>query len=63
MNKQEVIDMMTESFKSDNFQMAIQFGMEEDEINEKFNNSKDSIRYMLSNIYDLLVTNSIIKND
>lgn len=63
MNKQEVIDMMIESFKSDNFQMAIQFGMEEDEINEKFNNSKDSIRYMLSNIYDLLVTNSIIKND
>lgn len=63
MNKEEVVDMMLKSFENDNFQMAVQYGMAEEEIKEKFENSKHSISFMLSNIYDMLVSNNIIKND
>ena len=63
MNKEKVVEMMLESFENDNFQMALQYGMAEAEIKEKFENSKHSISFMLGNIYDLLESNNIIKND
>lgn len=61
MNKEEVVAMMLESFNSDNMQMALASGMPEEEIKEKFENSRASIEFMLSNIYDKLTEANIIK--
>jgi hypothetical protein len=63
MNKDEVVKIMIESFNSDNYKMAEAAGMLESEIKKNLETSQPSIEYMLSNIYDILVTNSIIKND
>lgn len=63
MNKDEVVKIMIESFNSDNYKMAEAAGMLEGEIKKNLETSQPSIEYMLSNIYDILVANSVIKND
>jgi len=63
MNKDEVVDMMVKSFNDDNYKMAEAAGMLEGDIKENLENSQPSITFMLSNIYDLLVSKNIIVND
>jgi len=63
MNKEEAVKLMVESFNKDNYTMALASGMPEEEIKKNFDNSLHSIEFMLSNIYDLLVTNNVIKKD
>lgn len=63
MNKEEVVDMMVKSFNEDNYKMAEAAGMLEGEIKDNLSNSQPSITFMLSNIYDLLVSNDLIRND
>jgi len=63
MNKDEVVDMMVKSFNDDNYRMAEAAGMLEGSIKENLENSQPSITFMLSNIYDLLVSKNIIVND
>lgn len=63
MNKEEVVEMMVKSFNDDNYKMAEAAGMLEGTIKENLENSQPSINFMLSNIYDLLVSNNLIKND
>ncbi len=63
MNKDEVVDMMVKSFNDDNYRMAEAAGMLEGSIKENLENSQPSITFMLSNIYDLLVSKNIIVKD
>lgn len=60
MNKEEVVKLMMESFTNDNYNVAKQAGMNDDEINKKMSQSAPAIMFMLSNIYDNLVDKKII---
>ena len=61
MSKEEVLNIMLESFVNDNKMMAMGSGMAEEEIEKFMERSLPSIEYMLSNVYDLLVEKQIIK--
>ena len=61
MNKEEIVAMMVESFKNDNTIIALNAGMPQEEIDEKFENSKHSISFMLSNVYDKLAEKDLLK--
>ena len=52
--------MMLESFLRDNRMMAQGSGMPEEELQKMEEKSKPSIKYMLENVYDLLVTKQLI---
>ncbi len=60
MSKEEVVSMMLESFLRDNRMMAQGSGMPEEELQKMEEKSKPSIKYMLENVYDLLVTKQLI---
>ena len=62
MSKDEVLSIMLESFNSDNYKMAEASGMLEEDIKQNIENSKPSIEFMLSNIYDILLQKNIIVN-
>ena len=61
MDKDQVVNMMLESFISDNRMMGAGNGMPEDEVEKFIEQSKPSIIYMLSNAYDKLVENKILQ--
>jgi len=63
MTKNEVVDIMLNSFISVNRELAEQSGMEEEEISKFIESSKGSIEYMLNAVYDTLLEKNIIKQD
>lgn len=63
MNKDEVIQIMLESFEDDNMAFCFQAGMEEEEANEKMLQARPTMKYFFGNIYDLLLEKQIIKSE
>lgn len=61
MNKQEILDLMLDTFQHVNRVMAEQMGMDEETIQSNLDQSRPSIEYMLSEVYNVLVANGIIK--
>jgi len=61
MTKEEVVKMMLESFNNDNRMMATGAGMPEDQIKDLEAKSAQSLEFMLSNVYDLLVQKELLK--
>lgn len=61
MSKEEVVKLMLASFNNDNRMMATGAGMAEDQINELEAKSAQSLEFMLSNVYDLLVQKELLK--
>lgn len=62
MTKDEAVELMLESFNSDNRMMGLGNGMAEDEVDKFIEQSQPSIQYMLSNAYDKLVQKGLISN-
>lgn len=60
MNKQEILDLMLDTFQHVNRVMAEQMGMDEETIQSNLDQSRPSIEYMLSEVYNVLVANGII---
>lgn len=60
MTKDEAVELMLESFNSDNRMMGLGNGMAEDEVDKFIEQSQPSIQYMLSNAYDKLVQKGLI---
>ena len=58
--KDEVIEIMFESFNNDTRQMGKQFGMSEEEIEQKLQESQQSLYFLLSNAYDKLIEAKVL---
>ena len=54
MTKDEVVDLMLNSFNDNTREMCKNFGMSDDETEQKINESQPSLVYLLSNAYDKL---------
>ncbi len=54
MTKDEAVALMLESINSDNLQMGIQAGLNEDDLKKQIEQSQQSLNFMMSNIYDKL---------
>jgi hypothetical protein len=62
MNKQEIVQIMLESFEKNNIQLCINAGMSEDEVNEKTSQSRQTMTFLFEYMYDDLDQKGIIKN-
>lgn len=51
MNEIEAVDFMMEKFSEDNRQMALQGGMSPEQIDAAMQQSYDSLRYLMNNLY------------
>ena len=60
MNKEEVIDVMFNSFNKKNKEMAELSGMSNEDIEKFIAESSVSIKMMLEQVYDDLLSNQII---
>lgn len=63
MNKEEIVQIMLESFEDDNMAFCFQAGMEEEEANEKMIQSRPTMKYFFGNIHDILLEKQIIKSE
>lgn len=61
MTKQEIIDIMMESINSDNMQMGIAAGMDEETLKNQIAQSQPSLAFMMENIYNKLVAEFEVK--
>lgn len=62
MNKEEIVQIMLESFEKNNIQLCINAGMSEDEVNEKTSQSRQTMTFLFEYMYDDLDQKGIIKN-
>jgi hypothetical protein len=60
MIKEDVVDLMLESFNNDTLAMCKQANMAEAQIKTQMEQSQPSLAYMLSNLYDKLKENNLI---
>jgi hypothetical protein len=63
MNKEETVQLMLQSFEDDNMTFCLQAGMEESEAKDKISESRPTMKYFFSNIYDILLEKNIIKSE
>jgi len=61
MNKEEVVQLMLDTFQEINYLMATGSGMDLEEIKKQMEQSEGSIRYMLTACYDKLEQNDLLK--
>ena len=54
MNKEEIVEIMLDSFNNDTRMMCLQHGMSEKETESKIQESQMSLALLLSNAYDKL---------
>jgi len=60
MTKEEVVAMMLESINSDNLALGMQAGLDEEDLKAQIEQSRMSLEFMMSNIYDKLKDSGII---
>ena len=60
MDKNDVIAIMMESINADNKELCLQSGMSEEEANKNIEQSQMSLGFIMENMYNKLVENSII---
>lgn len=61
MDKMEAVKLMLDSFNEDNRAMAAAAGMSPETVEDNISKSQDSLTYLLSNAYDKLVQNGVVK--
>jgi hypothetical protein len=54
LTKEQAVDIMMESINSDNMQMGIAAGMDEETLRNQIAQSQPSLAFMMENIYDKL---------
>lgn len=54
LTKEQAVDIMMESINSDNKQMGLAAGMDEETLNSQIAQSQPSLAFMMENIYDRL---------
>jgi hypothetical protein len=60
MNENEVLMFMLDSIKEDNYMMAKQAGMSEEQIRESFVQSQASLAFIVQNLYKRMKEQEII---
>jgi hypothetical protein len=60
MKESEILNFMLDSIKEDNYMMAQQVGMSEEEIKENFIKSEPSLSFMVVNLYNRMKEQGII---
>ncbi len=61
MDKESVINLMTEKFIEGNRFLGQGAGMTDQEIEDKIKEGSTAIQYLLSEVYDALVANNLLK--
>lgn len=61
MSKEEVVEIMVNTFSEINKSMALMSGMAEEEADKFIEQSRPSIEHTLTSVYDVLVEKNIIK--
>lgn len=61
MDKESVLNLMTEKFIQGNIFLGQGNGMTDEEIDQKIKESSTAIQYLLSEVYDVLVANNLLK--
>jgi hypothetical protein len=62
MKESEILTLMLNSIKDDNYIMAKQSGMSDEEINEAFSKSENGLSYIVLNLYNKLKEEKIISS-
>jgi hypothetical protein len=60
MKEHEIILFMLESINKDNHDLATRSGMTEEQIKESFNQSQNSIGFIVKNLYDRMKEQGIL---
>ena len=60
MNQSDVLTIMLTSIKEDNYLMAKQIGMTEEEIKESFDKSENGLSFIVMNLYNRMKEKGII---
>ena len=60
MNQSDVLTIMLTSIKEDNYFMAKQIGMTEEEIKESFDKSENGLSFIVMNLYNRMKEKGII---
>jgi len=60
-DKNSVVELMTTVYEAMNTRMALMSGMSEEETEEKTTQSRPAITYYMSEIYDRLEQNDLLK--
>lgn len=60
-DKNSVVELMVTVYEAMNTRMALMSGMSEEEAEEKTNQSRPAITYYMSEIYDRLEQNDLLK--
>ena len=60
MTKEEVVSMMLESINSDNLELGLKSGLNEEDLRAQIEQSQMSLNFMLASIYDKLKDSGII---
>jgi hypothetical protein len=63
MNREEAIEFMVNSLAFDNEENMRAMGVSEDDIKSYNDSNRGGMEYLLSNLYDRMVTIELIKND
>lgn len=61
MTKEEAVQIMLDSINSDNKQMGLAAGMDEETLNSQIAQSQPSLSFMMENIYDKLKGAGVIE--
>jgi hypothetical protein len=61
LTKEQVVDIMLESINSDNKQMGLAAGFDEETLNTQIAQSQQSLGFMMENIYDKLKGAGVIE--
>ncbi len=62
MDKMQVVMLMLEKMNNDTRAMGVQSGIKLEDIEQQIITNDQPLKYMLSNIYDILVEKEVIKN-
>lgn len=62
MKESEILNLMLNSIKDDNYIMAKQAGMSEEEISESFAKSENGLSFIVINLYNKLKEQKIISS-
>jgi hypothetical protein len=63
MNREEALEFMVNSLAFDNEENMRAMGVSEDDIKSYSDSNRGGMEYLLSNLYDRMVTIELIKND
>lgn len=61
MSKDDVVQLMLDTFQEINYLMAVNTGMTDDEIKKNMEQSEGGLRYMLAACYDKLEQKDLLK--